>query len=183
MAKAAVTLKRLVIALASMLGLASTATPKGAPQTRPPTMELRARALGMAPVEIGISRETYTHPVWGLVMDCTFQDGGAYTFMALADGTTSLYFSNGGGIIGAGQHENIRTASLALLASAGAYLGEFSVPAATPLPPPGQVSLYLLTFDGLKVYSAAEDVLGNGRSPVSTLFLNVHAVIARVREQ
>jgi len=37
--------------------------------------------------------------------------GGCYTLVVLADGTTSLYFSSGGGIIGAGERPEVRKAS------------------------------------------------------------------------
>ena len=38
------------------------------------------------------------------------------SLVSIADGTTSLYFSNGGGIIGAGQHQKVRDASARLIA-------------------------------------------------------------------
>lgn len=39
-------------------------------------------------------------PVWGVVMEEGLGRGNYYTLVALADGTGSIYFSNGGGVIG-----------------------------------------------------------------------------------
>ncbi|MBL4575724.1 MAG: hypothetical protein JKY51_06460 [Opitutaceae bacterium] len=45
--------------------------------------------------------------VWAVMMETGFPES-AYTLIASADGSASIYFSNGGGIIGAGEHENVR---------------------------------------------------------------------------
>lgn len=55
--------------------------------------------------------------VWGILMETGYPQGIA-TLVSLADGTTSLYFSNGDGMIGGGQHANIAQASKAFVAAA-----------------------------------------------------------------
>ena len=63
---------------------------------------------------------------WLVVME-TGVPGGSYTVVSLHDGTTSIYFSNGGGIIGAGQHPDVAALSQSIVASIDAYRGHFSL--------------------------------------------------------
>ena len=72
--------------------------------------DLRAMIFNLDPAEIGLTRENFDYPVWGIVMETGFPDG-SFTLVSLAEGTTSLYFSNGGGIIGGGEHESVRQAA------------------------------------------------------------------------
>src|SRR5438477_9066890 len=65
--------------------------------------ELRHRALHLAPEEVGIHPSGDTP--WGIVMDTTYPEGSA-SLVALEDGTASLYFSGGGGVIGGHAHES-----------------------------------------------------------------------------
>ena len=59
--------------------------------------------------------------VWAVLME-TGMDNAAYTLVAAADGAASLYFSNGGGMIGAGEHKNVRPASLKMVKIAEGFL-------------------------------------------------------------
>src|SRR5258708_14763878 len=52
-----------------------------------------------------------------LLMETAYPKAVA-TLACFADGTTSLYFSTGGGMLGAGQHESVRAAASAFLATA-----------------------------------------------------------------
>ena len=145
------------------------------------SMELREIALNLDPNEIGITKENFKHPVWGLLMETGFSDG-SFTLVALADGATSLYFSNGGGIIGGGEHQNVRDATGHLLVGAQ-YFFETSTPTSEfPLPKDGEVLFYFLSFDGVSVYSAKEDDLGNQRDKLSNLFFAGHDVISELRK-
>ncbi|HSM50352.1 MAG TPA: hypothetical protein VLA75_03020 [Thermoanaerobaculia bacterium] len=136
--------------------------------------------LGLAPGEIGLSPESYPGKVWGVVME-TGLEGGFYTLVAMADGSTSLYFSTGGGILGGGEHERVREASRELLAVAD-RLASAAAPAAGTAPPgTGFTQFFLLTFEGLLSYSAPEVELGEQRDPLAPLFHAGHAVITQLR--
>jgi hypothetical protein len=176
-------LRRLISLLAAALGFA----PQGAaqPSSTPvaPALELRAKALALKPEEIGISRTTYPHAVWGLVMDMDLDVGAVVTFLILADGTVSIYISNGRVLIGAGQHEKIRTASLQLLVTANALLSSAALSNSTPLPLQGHTTFYMLAFDGLHSYSARTAALGNNIDGFSGLFLQAHEVIGLIRRE
>lgn len=82
-----------------------------------------------------------------VVMDWSM-DSGAATLVAFDDGTTSLYTSTGGGVIGAGSHDAVRDAAGQFRAEAERMLTEFTVvPANDPfsLPPANAVSFYVIT--------------------------------------
>lgn len=55
------------------------------------------------------------YQVFGAVVDMGISSSDTATMICFIDGTTSLYFSNGGGIIGAGQHEAVKNAVLKFL--------------------------------------------------------------------
>jgi hypothetical protein len=119
--------------------------------------------------------------VWGVLMETGYAEGGA-TLVVFAEGTTSLYFSNGGGIIGAGEHAIVRTASESFLSTAEANLAAFGAALATPPPEVGRVRFYLRTFQGTLGTEAKENDLGEGRHPLSPLFHAGHAVITAIRQ-
>ncbi len=74
----------------------------------------------------------------------------AVTLVALADGTTSLYFGNGGGVIGAGEHEPVARARDSLIALAQQFDSKLTETTDFPLPSSGSVRFYLLTFSGVR---------------------------------
>ncbi len=55
------------------------------------------------------------YQVYGVVVDMGVDNRNTATMICFIDGTTSLYFSEGGGIIGAGQHEAVNKAVLTFL--------------------------------------------------------------------
>lgn len=144
--------------------------------------EMRARVFAVKPEQIGINRDNFPQEVWGVLMETGFKDGGAYSLVVLADGTTSIYFSTGGGVIGAGQHEQVRKASMNLLAVANRYLSSAKTVTSHPLPGAGQVTFYFLSYEGVLSYSAPEESLGQGEHKLSKLFIAGHQVISEIRK-
>jgi hypothetical protein len=142
---------------------------------------LRQQALSVDAEQLGLATLEGCKRVWGVLMETGYAEAVA-TLVALADGTTSLYVSNGGGVIGAGEHHAVRAASNALLHKADTHLGGFAPATATPPPEVGRVRFYVRTFDGTLVAEAEERTLGEGRHPLSPVFYAAHAVIAAVAE-
>ena len=142
---------------------------------------LRQHALTVSAAELGLGPTADRPQVWGVVMETGYPEAVA-TLVVLGEGTTSLYFSNGGGVIGAGEHAAVRAAGQTLLASAEQYLDGFTLTAATPLPGVGQVRFYLRTFTGTVSAEANEEDIGEGRHTLSPLFHAAHSVIAAIRE-
>jgi hypothetical protein len=173
-------MKKIIAALLSILGLgqAVARSPDQAPA--PITSDLRSMVLNLSPTEIGLTPQNFPHQAWGVVME-TGMDVGYYTLVVLADGTTSLYFSTGGGIIGAGEKPQVREASQQFIGWGNRFLG--SAHPATSMQPPavGRTQFFFLTFDGVRSYAAPEVELGEEGDSLSPLFHAGHAVIAAVR--
>jgi hypothetical protein len=83
----------------------------------------RTMLFATEPGSIGIERHSETLDASGTLME--FQVSGTVVLpIAPADGTTGMYFSNGGGLIGAGQDPNIATAGQAFVAPADQFRNE-----------------------------------------------------------
>ena len=109
---------------------------------------LRSMVLGIDQAKLG-DRVVQLPNVLGLVVDWSLGDDFA-TFVALADGTASMYTSAGGGTIGAGGRPGIDAAGAVLLRAAEEHADRFApVPAASG-PHPGRVTYWMLTRTGLR---------------------------------
>ena len=119
-----------------------------------------------------------------VVMDWSMDDGTA-TLVAYGDGTTSLYTSVGGGVIGAGTHEEVRGAAEAFRAEAERTLKRFTAVAAAdplPLPPPNAVTFYVITDSAtLRAGPIVTSRLIAGEHPLATLGDQAQTVIAAIR--
>ena len=145
-------------------------------------LDLRMMALKLKADELGITENAAPYKVWGLLMETAYPKGAA-SLVTFIDGSTSLYFSNGGGIIGAGDCDLVKTASKDFLATADQFLSYAHPVNDFPLPQVGHVTFYLKTFDGVLSCSALELELGENRNVLSPLFYAGQDVISRLREQ
>jgi len=145
--------------------------------------DLRSRALEVRAAELGLEPEPEA-PIHGVIMETGYREAVA-TLVCLRDGTVSLYLSNGGGVIGGGQHESVRGACLEMFSITNRYAQDF-IAACTPvstyaLPEAGEVFFYLLANDAVHRATCKEDALAAQRDPFSALFNNCHAVLSEVR--
>lgn len=141
--------------------------------------DLRSQVLRIDPAKMGLQR-TGSNQAEGVLMEIGYP-GVIVTLVTLADGTVSLYFSTGGGIIGAGQHEGPQKASESFLAFAQGFLGHAAPTRDFPLPKEGNIRFYFLTFHCILTVEASENDLGGNRLPLSPLFHKAHEVITRAR--
>lgn len=141
--------------------------------------ELREGALRTDPVKLGL-KAGGSNRVWGVLMEMG-SAAGVITLATISDGAVSLYFSNGGGIIGIGEHEEPRKAGLALVSAAPEFLKHTNPATTFPLPEPGHTRFYFMTYDGILAADTLEDELGKDRSPLSPLFFKAQEVITQAR--
>ena len=173
-------MRKILAGLLSIVGFGNAAAQSPAPSPVQATSELRSMVLALKPGEIGLSPSESPSRVWGVVME-TGMDRGYYTLVVLGDGTTSLYFSNGGGIIGAGERESVQAPSREFLA-AGNQFAAAATPATDTAPPrQGFTKFFLLTFDGLRTYTAPELALVEEHDSLSPLFYAGQSVITQLR--
>jgi hypothetical protein len=140
---------------------------------------LRGMVLSAKPDSIGIKLKEPSE-VWGVVMETGYPTA-VVSLVALADGTVSLYFSNGGGILGLGQHAGPHRAAQSFLASSQQYAKQAPPTKSYPLPKPSYTRFYLLTGNGVLTTEAKEDDLGNNRHLLSPLFHKGHELIFEAR--
>jgi hypothetical protein len=142
--------------------------------------QLRQQALTTPPEELEFERRWPR--VWGSVMELGLPSGAVATLVVFADGTTSLYSSAGGGIVGSGSQRTVRRASDEFMEAATAAASRgFADAAESPLPAPGRVRFYLRTTGGLRTAEAGEAELKAGGHALSALYTAGQAVLAQVR--
>ncbi len=146
------------------------------------TPQLRSMLLAMKPLDLHLVPTPELPHVWAALMELSVGENVA-TLAAVADATTSMYFSTGGGIIGGDAHEPVRVANRKFLVAvdkfveAGAFVKEEN-----PLPVlKGAVSFAALTYDGMRVARDTEARLSSKTSPLWPLFALGHAVITALR--
>jgi hypothetical protein len=140
--------------------------------------DMRSLALSINSDEMPVLKGK---PVCAVLMETGLPDA-AYTLVAAGDGAASLYFSNGGGIIGAGEHANVRPESLKLVEMAEGCLKHMKKVEVFPVSTPGITTFYVVTDGGVFAYSAKEEDLGEGRDQkLSGLFHQGHALINQMR--
>lgn len=164
--------------LSSILRMFGAEPPKPPYKVADIYQEMRGMVLKLKPPDIG---EKDDSKILALVMDMGFPEA-AFTLIATVDGSASLYFSNGGGIIGAGGQPEGAAAAKALLADASKFVGKMTATKETPIVMPGMTTFYIITGKAVLTVSAKEDDFGEGRHAVSPLFHKAHELIAIIRE-
>jgi hypothetical protein len=121
--------------------------------TRPSAAEREQAAQGAATLRQKVlSREFLADTpgsipgtsIRAVVFDWQLGNGTA-TLVAFDDGTTSLYFSSGGGVLGAGAHDAVKRAAAAFREEASKVQGRFTGVTEFPLPAGGTSVFYLVT--------------------------------------
>jgi hypothetical protein len=109
-------------------------------------------------------------------------DGDIALLVAIADGTVSIYFATGSGVIGAGQHESARRAAEAFLNTAEGHRHLLVAATQFPLPRGGRARFHHPTFEGELTAEAEERDLAARRHALAALFYAAQDVITAIRE-
>ena len=105
-----------------------------------------------------------------------------FTLACFFDGSTSLYFSSGGGVIGCGEHEPVKLAAKAFLSVAD-KCAPFLMPSADyPLPDVGHVRFYLRTSSATLSLHALESDFREKRHQMWPLYYTGNNVITVIRK-
>jgi hypothetical protein len=150
---------------------------------RPPPAEvytgLRQQVLSLTAEQLG-DDELADAPILALLMETGYPEAVA-TLVAVVDGTSSLYFSNGGGLLGAGDHDAVAQASRGWLETGREFVDELAEIRDVPLPAEGMTQFVAVTPEGLRSAVAPEEELGEGRHGLSPLFYAGQDVITQIR--
>lgn len=121
----------------------------GGDQSAEMMARLRNMALTMTPEQINVTVPSTGRGVWGSVTDFGSPQG-TVTLVTFLDGSTSLYFSTGGGIIGTGDiSEEVRKASRELLEKLDLCTAQMVARPPQKIPTGEAVRFYVHTRDGL----------------------------------
>jgi hypothetical protein len=139
--------------------------------------ELRNKLLTSKPEEVGLSGEDAEAKVWGVLMDVSFPSGTA-TLVSLRDGTSSLYTTTGGGVLGG---LVAKTEARAFVVEAEKHLGQMSPAESFPFPADGRVKFYVLTRDGVLTAEAPLSEMGERKHKLWTLYYAADQVLTQLR--
>ncbi len=142
------------------------------------TAMLRAGVLAITPEDIGLS-PTNCPGVWGVMMELGIDEVVA-SLVVLADGSVSIYLSDGQGVIGCGLHPDVRTAAAKMLQVAGQAVSQCVPMDSYPMPRSERVRFYLLTCAGILGAEAARAELDDGAVDLAELYYAGHGVIGVV---
>ena len=115
-----------------------------------------------------------------VLMEMGYDDAAA-SLIAYRDGTTSLYFSGGGGVLGGGEHQPVAKASERFRHEAENHQERLGRVRAFPLPEPDHVRFYLVRHDGVWSGSAAAADLERRDHRYRALYARGHDVLAQIR--
>src|SRR6185369_7348979 len=99
--------------------------------------------------------------VLAVLMETGYPEAVA-TLAAVVDGSASLYFSNGGGIIGGGEKPGPNAAARKLVAQAAKFEAACALATEFPLPQKAHTRFYIITQSGVLTAEAREENLGKG---------------------
>lgn len=140
----------------------------------------RDRALRITPDDVGIPGEFDPQVPFGVVVDF-YIDDDLTTIAAYANGEASIFFENGGGVLGGGIYQIVKDAALEVII-AGADVYELAEPAdGTPYPQPGQVGVYLMALDGVRYINGQVSDLAAGSEPLAVLYQAVQDLTEQLR--
>lgn len=137
---------------------------------------LRNQPLFMRRADFRIPGPPPGAPIWGLLMEWN-HSGITATVLTLIDGTTSVYLSDGGAVIGGQGHEDIREANAEFIRTANQLYQHLKPCESFPSPAVGQTIFYALTDPGVLTAYGLEADLTEELHPLSPLFHVGHRVL------
>ncbi len=117
----------------------------------------------------------------GVIME-TGYDRGVVTFAAMSDSSISIYFSWGGGMIGAGSHDRPAAAARNLAIGVARNIELFRKAPDTKAPRVGETKFFVLVDKEVLGASAKEQELQSGKHKLAPVFHAAHAVMNEVRK-
>ena len=141
---------------------------------------LREQLFALNPKSLDIAPSEDLPRVWGFMMEL-FISQTWINLVCIADGTVSIYFGSGGGIIGAGEHDSIRTTARECLKKSEEILEHLKNFDPLHLQNEETIKFHVLTYDGIRSDEAKADEINSGDHYLSELHYYAQNVITEVR--
>ena len=139
---------------------------------------LRGRLFLTDPKSLDVI-QTDEERFWGLAVDVGLESGVA-TLVVLRDGSISLYFSNGGGLIGLGVNDELHAKASKILELAEDFTLEGPLADRDSLPSEGETRFNFLSFSGARSVEEEDENLEDGQHALSPLYEAAHDLIAAI---
>ena len=146
---------------------------------KPIFTEMREMAFNVTPDQIDLNNLS-DDKAFAIFMESGYQEA-IMSLRCIGDGSISIYFSNGGGMIGIGEHEAARVEGLKLINMANEYINKGEKVENNILPKNGETFFYIRTKTGNYLIKDIEDRLGNNKSEYSPLIYQAQNVITQAR--
>src|SRR5688572_5087122 len=140
---------------------------------------LRYQALTIQREQVGIPTPPPDRPVWAVLME-TGHPKVTETLALVSDGTSSVYRSDGDGVIGGHGYENVRKANADFIRLANRAWHHFLPTETFPVPEVGYTVFYARTDAGVLVCGGTQESLINGQHVLSELFQAGHEAITQL---
>ena len=151
------------------------------PPEENPYLALRQRALDVTAEALQLAPAPAAGAVFGVLMEYRVSDT-IVSLVTFTDGSASLYFSTGGGVIGGGEHPSVRDVVVRFIQFSGQFLRHATPAPDTQPPAAGQLQfLFKLHPGALHRIAAAETAMQAGGHPASPLYLASQDVITQLR--
>ncbi len=119
--------------------------------------------------------------LYGALMDWDYEGKAIITLVSFKTGDVSLYFSTGTGIIGAGQHDNVKQAGQEFIKKAETFIPSADKVDTALTSEKGIVKLYLLTTKGKYTIKDKMENIYNHTSKLSYMFEEANKIITLIR--
>ena len=139
---------------------------------------LRNNVFNLKIEDIGLTREK-SPLVWGVMMELGYQDV-VVSLVALADGSCSVYLSDGSGAVGCGLYSEVRQSAANMLTVAQRMLSQCQPAIVYPVPVESQARFYLLTSKGVYTTNASRHEMDEGAKEIAELYYAGHSVIGMI---
>lgn len=115
-----------------------------------------------------------------VIMEIVFQDA-IVTLAAQSDSAVNVYFSNGGGIVGAGSRDRPAAAARNLAISVAQNLDQFRKTSDTKPPKPGETKFFVLVDNDVLGVTAKEAEFRQQNHKLAPVFHAAHALVTEVQ--
>ena len=144
-------------------------------------MDLRRKALETSPLHLGPAGDVKEDEAYGLLMEMGIGNT-VMTLASFANGDASVYYKNGGGMVGGSSHEPIRKAAKDFVLLAQKALPRMKKTTDYPAPSPESVRFYALTPQGVFTTETNRQALTNAKSELGALFYRGQEVVTQMRQ-
>lgn len=142
------------------------------------TALLRNNVFNLKVEDIGLTLAKCPQ-VWGVMMELGYPEV-IVSLVVLADGSCSVYLSDGSGAVGCGLYSEVRQSAANMLHVAQRMIPYCTPAGSHPLPEDSRVRFYLLSLQGVLTVEASRHELDEGATEMAELYYAGHAVIGMI---